>query len=1035
MIVSRVIYHISLFLYLLSIALVNEFVKVMRHHIMKTYMIILIVIFVTQSVKSNEKWENWKDLSQDEYIYNRFKCQIIIDDFNWENTKWPKDNPENKPSRQSIISNDKIYLKVLNNIQMESALKDLIGISINDNLIQNDIDRMQRNTRNWNKLSQLFLLLNNDSRSIGECISRPNLVIDKLTRNYEYNDLFHNEVKHAANEELAQYHLNKNENSLSVNSTTYIYKKIEETNRGVENTIKISTDTYEVTIDSKEFNELSSHYSINIPKHNDNVQEFSNYFLYEEVIQNSDDVIEIKSWKWKKQSFEQWWSKHKIKWKGHTLSRLQTFELSISNNSKHSPVIPGDSWYVPDIPTARVSHTAVWTGAEMIIWGGDDTFPSNIARTGGRYNPLTDSWRKTTLQNSPTSRFRHTAIWTGTEMIVWGGNDTGDSSGAVNTGGRYNPITDSWSDLNIDNAPASREHHTAVWTGQEMIVWGGFAPDNEGGVYNPKLDEWRRTNIIGAPDNQVNHSAIWTGQEMIVWGGGRNNEYSNQGGRYNPISNTWFPTSIENAPSERYSHSSVWTGDKMIIWGGEKNDASIYSGSLYDPVLDSWTDMNVTNAPIDRSGHTAVWTGDKMIIWGGSRNGTYYDIGNIYDPISDDWELISNSNDPTPRIEHTAIWTGDSMIIWGGERIIREATGGIYNPIQDSWIQTKSSGEPSSRKNASIMSNEANVFVWGGSNGYAGGSKNDGKYYDPILDQWYSISTINAPDSSISPEAIWTGTDMIIWGGGGFAAHIYNPLNDQWMSMNTINSPSITNRAKSAEWTGTEMIVWGGSRFGQYPREGGRYNPKTDNWAVISELNAPNGRDGHTTIWTGEKYIVWGGRIESGDETNTGGIYDPITDTWEETGLGNAALERRNHSAVWTGGEMIIWGGSGEQSQGSGIIYNSESNSWSFTTMWGVSPGSPERGSHHSAAWTGSEMIIWGKDDDYPSEGGIYNLANDEWRYLSSINAPRNLGPSIITWSRDSLYTWKGDERGSNFDIYFPYDFTPDRIFINGFEG
>ena len=64
----------------------------------------------------------------------------------------------------------------------------------------------------------------------------------------------------------------------------------------------------------------------------------------------------------------------------------------------------------------------------------------------------------------------HTAVWTGSEMIVWGGYDGGN---VLNTGGRYNPSTDSWTATSTTNAPAARTDHTAVWTGSEMIVWGG----------------------------------------------------------------------------------------------------------------------------------------------------------------------------------------------------------------------------------------------------------------------------------------------------------------------------------------------------------------------------------------------------------------------------------------------------------------------------------------------------------------------------------------------------------------------------------
>ena len=56
-------------------------------------------------------------------------------------------------------------------------------------------------------------------------------------------------------------------------------------------------------------------------------------------------------------------------------------------------------------------------------------------------------------------------------MIVWGGYDSGDY---LNTGGRYNPSTDSWTATSTTNAPAARYYHTAVWTGSEMIVWGGY---------------------------------------------------------------------------------------------------------------------------------------------------------------------------------------------------------------------------------------------------------------------------------------------------------------------------------------------------------------------------------------------------------------------------------------------------------------------------------------------------------------------------------------------------------------------------------
>src|SRR5439155_399386 len=87
-------------------------------------------------------------------------------------------------------------------------------------------------------------------------------------------------------------------------------------------------------------------------------------------------------------------------------------------------------------PSPRGLHTAVWTSTEMIVWGGCNSgFPcSNLFNTGGRYNPSTDSWTATSTTGAPDARYAHTAVWTSSEMIAWGGYD---GTSLFNTGGRY----------------------------------------------------------------------------------------------------------------------------------------------------------------------------------------------------------------------------------------------------------------------------------------------------------------------------------------------------------------------------------------------------------------------------------------------------------------------------------------------------------------------------------------------------------------------------------------------------------------------
>ena len=211
-------------------------------------------------------------------------------------------------------------------------------------------------------------------------------------------------------------------------------------------------------------------------------------------------------------------------------------------------------------PDARFDHTAIWTGSEMIVWGGFNNSPPYFLNTGARYNPATDSWIATSTTNAPGARDFHAAVWTGAEMIVWGGFNLGND---LNTGGRYNPTTDSWAATGVVNAPAGREQFTAVWTGSEMIAWGGLGCGsncllNTGGRYNPSTDSWTATSTANAPGARFTHTAVWTGSQMVIWGGSDETIYLKTGGRYNPTDNTWTRHEYNQRAARPYcAHDSM----------------------------------------------------------------------------------------------------------------------------------------------------------------------------------------------------------------------------------------------------------------------------------------------------------------------------------------------------------------------------------------------------------------------------------------------------------------------------------------------
>jgi N-acetylneuraminic acid mutarotase len=322
---------------------------------------------------------------------------------------------------------------------------------------------------------------------------------------------------------------------------------------------------------------------------------------------------------------------------------------------------------------AGSGHTAVWTGTEMIVWGGNDIWwfspDDGHVGDGYRYDPATDAWAPLSDAGAPSARRGHVAVWTGSEMIVWGGSielvSNPGNPPQVDTvlrldGARYHLASDTWSPISSVNAPIDPAT-AAVWTGGEMIVWTGAA----GAKYDPTTDSWR---ALPAPQEPIlGAKAAWTGSKLIVWGSSAHAAGST-GAVYDPATNSWQAISNANAPRRLGGQSVVWTGTELIVWGGYGN-GEVDSGAIYNLEANAWRPLTNCGAS-PRAEHTAVWSGAEMIVWGGSNANT----GQAYDPITDTWRQLDVVNAPAAPGGHTAVWTGHAMIVWGG------ATGGVYVP-------------------------------------------------------------------------------------------------------------------------------------------------------------------------------------------------------------------------------------------------------------------------------------------------------------------------------------------------------------------
>jgi N-acetylneuraminic acid mutarotase len=232
----------------------------------------------------------------------------------------------------------------------------------------------------------------------------------------------------------------------------------------------------------------------------------------------------------------------------------------------------------------------------MLVWGGlteESPVTTTFFSDGGRYDPAADQWYPLPTNSAPAARAAHTAVWDGDYMILWGGyhlEDRGLVTVFHDDGARYELSRDRWLSLPAADAPSARRSHTAIWTGSAMIIWGGDNGTNldTGAVFEGVTRAW--TALPSCPANMArrDHTAVFDGVHLLIWGGRGHAGLLNSGLIYNPLVQTWQSITDAEAPSAREGQVTVWTGEHMLIWGG-RNGNSYYKDTFgYAPPRTSY---------------------------------------------------------------------------------------------------------------------------------------------------------------------------------------------------------------------------------------------------------------------------------------------------------------------------------------------------------------------------------------------------------------------------------------------------------------
>ena len=184
-------------------------------------------------------------------------------------------------------------------------------------------------------------------------------------------------------------------------------------------------------------------------------------------------------------------------------------------------------------PLGREDLSLVWDPVreQLLAYGGtrgDGGMGELLA-----YRAATNSWVPLGQGSGPVRRIRHSAVWdpVGERMLVFGGYGGPEVGNYLDDLWGYDPATDTWEQLAVgQSAPPPRAWHRSAWDAatERMVVVGGFS----GGVdyledvwaYDPRADGWVELHFSDpAPTPRAQHSAVWSDDGLLVYGGSGGN--------------------------------------------------------------------------------------------------------------------------------------------------------------------------------------------------------------------------------------------------------------------------------------------------------------------------------------------------------------------------------------------------------------------------------------------------------------------------------------------------------------------------------
>lgn len=266
---------------------------------------------------------------------------------------------------------------------------------------------------------------------------------------------------------------------------------------------------------------------------------------------------------------------------------------------------PGGVQPLPEPPIeVRGDAVVVWTGAEVVVWGGDvEVFNTGLPgddrsfSDGAAFAPTTGTWRVLSSSPLPNSSETPVGVMTDAGVVIARGRSTA----------LWNPEDDTWRDLEDAPGPVS----DLASDGELAMSYSANA------VLDTETGQWRE---MSAPPFRLERpTTAWTGRELIVIGGPGSAFTSATAIGYDLESDEW--RQLASPPGELHAEalSADWDGERVVVVNYDMTAA------IYDPTADSWEELPAVPArfyewyPTLRSsgGRSVAFMATAIVVLGG----------------------------------------------------------------------------------------------------------------------------------------------------------------------------------------------------------------------------------------------------------------------------------------------------------------------------------------------------------------------------------------------------------------------------------